>query len=181
MGLWESFRRWKACRGYGVHSPLGFRLVKHVIRPSREVIYYGEEKIDCAREDYYKIKRARVLLRFVAEMQPATVWTSAKMPQIYIDAIRYAGCVIRIYEGGIFPEEAGKSDMTVLDGSKLKKNELTRALESGKSFIGFNLKPSFIRSIIDTVKGGVILEGKRSMIVVSTSDPQLHVYSILPF
>lgn len=187
MNLIELLRRRRATKGYGVHSPLAFRLLKHVIRPQRDVVYYGEEKLarlaDVASGavSFRQLQQARVLLRFVAELQPAYVWMSAGMPQIFHEAVRMAGCVVRIYDGELFPEEMSKADMIVAADCKLKKTELRKIMVPGKSMISFGVAPKKMDQVRSLMKGGVILDGKESIIAVNTRDCDAHIYSISRF
>ena len=173
MRLAEWFGRWRASRGYGVHSPLAFRIVKRVVRPDRGVCYYGEEALHDAR--------AKLLLRFVAEMQPAYVWVSPGMPENLLEAIRLAGGVVRLYDGAVFPDDFDKADLVVLYRFELKKAQLKKILTPGHSLIGFGLKPRFIAWVGDLMKGGVILDGAGSLMAVATSDPALHSYRVSRF
>lgn len=183
MGLKERFLRWRATKGYGVHSPLAFRLVKNVLRPPRDVVYYGEERLAgrLSRSNRRQIRRARVLLRFVAEMHPAVVWTTPGLPELYLEAIRLAGCVVRIYDGALFPAEIDKADMVVAEGKKLKKKELEKALRPGRSLIAFGVKEKMEERVTLGMKSGVILEGEGSLIAVADTGGALHKYYISRF
>ena len=178
MTLGERFRRWRATRGYGVHSPLAFRLLGRVVRPSRNVVYYGEEKLQLSDEPYSMIKRARLLLRLVAELEPSYVWTSPDLPELFTEAIRLAGGVIRIYDGGLFPDEMKKGDLIVTANYRLKKADLRKIMVAGKSIIAFDVKPNFKKWIRELLKGGVSLDAVESIIAVNTSDPESHNYYI---
>lgn len=151
------------------------------MRPDREVTYYGEDKLRYADASPRQIARARMLLRFVAEVQPAYVWFSPGLPEIYREAIRYAGCVVRVFDGKVFPDGFADADMVVVDGSRLKKKDLQRFLRPGRSFAGFDLRPSFIDSIVSAMKGGVVVDGAGSLLVVSTDDSQVHSYAVSRF
>lgn len=179
MSLWDWFRRWRATRGYGIHSPLAFRLATRVIRPEKGVIYYGEEKLSVAESPVKDILRARLLLRLVADLQPAYVWTSPGLPQIYTDAISLAGCVVRVFDGKFFPDRRNDVDMTVFAGDKVRKKDMQKFLRPGTSMIGLGIKQSLIARVPDLFKGGVVLKGKHSVIAVSTDDPQVNSYEIL--
>ena len=201
MKLTERFKRWRAERGYGVHSPLAFRIVKHVVRPDRNVAYYGEPLLEFREKeasDRKMLRRAKMILRFAAELQPAYVWASPGIPEIYLEAIKLAGCAVRIYDGGIFPDEIGKADMIVIDaaaadaiGKKRKKNKDTKSLKEilkglkslreGVSLIGFDLEQGMIKGLTSKINGGVTIEGVSSLMAVSASSSALHSYSILPF
>lgn len=186
MRLLERFNRWRASRGYGVHSPLAFRIVKNVVKPHRDVAYYGEEKLDFFAIDgkpasEKQRRRARLLLRFVAELQPAYVWMSPRLPEIYREAISNAGCVVRLFDGNVYPEELSNSDMVVVDGLRLTRKDLQKALKPGKSLIGFDIKPGMKQSVTDVLKGGVAIDAEDSVIAVSTADEAVHCYKVSRF
>ncbi len=41
-----AYRRWRHTRGFGIHSPFAYRLVKEVVSPSPGYLYYAEEEGD---------------------------------------------------------------------------------------------------------------------------------------
>lgn len=173
--------RWRHSRGYGVHSPLAFRLVKEVLRPSREVIYYGEERLMLSSLSGAELRRARLLLRFVAHISPTFVWTSAGLPEFLLEGIRQEGGVVRIFDGKAFPHSFDDAGLFVLHGSTLRTADLKRALAPGKAFIGFNLSPAFMRRVVAAMPGGVALEGVESIMAVPASGSPLHHYLVSGF
>lgn len=177
MSLKSWWLRSRASRGYGVHSPLAFKLVGNVIRPPRNVAYYGEEKLLGYNATTTEIRRARLLLRFVAEMGPSAVWTPGPLPDIFKDAVSMAGCVVRIYEGDATagPDTA---QMTVVYGHRIKKAMLRKVMTPGRSLIGFSLTPAMIKAIVGEMKGGVVLEWGNGLIAVNTSDESIHYYQV---
>lgn len=189
MTLKEWWKRWRATRGYGVHSPLAFRIVKNAVRPPRDVVYYGEERLDFFEEsgkkgkkvhpDFHTLRQAKFLLRLVAELQPAYVWLSPKLPMVFREAVSLAGCVVRIFDGKLFPTELDNSDMAVLYFDRIKKKDLQKFLRPGHSLIGFGLSRSFMDSVKSAMPGGIILEGTDSIVAVATPDPAVHSYRLL--
>lgn len=184
LTLGERFRRWRATKGYGVHSPLAYRLVKHVVRPPRDVVYYGEETLSATGASQgaapREVARARMLLRLVAEMQPAYVWTSPGVPDLYLEAIRLAGGAIRLYQGDLFPDDFDKADMVVLGKPAPAKARLQKVMAPGKTLVGFDLPEKTAGQIASLMSGGVLLDGVGSLIAVNTSDPATHRYSLSP-
>ena len=170
MTLAERFRRWRATRGYGIHSPLAFKVVTQAVRPERGVSYYGEEQLHS--------RRAQVLLRTVALLQPAYVWTSPGLPEEYLEAIRLAGCVVRIFDGKVFPDDIDKADMVVLDSPK---RSLKPVIFPGKALVAFDIKPEFVQKVKNQIKGGILLDAVTGLIALATSDPQLHSYQVSKF
>ena len=181
MNLAERFNRWRATKGYGVHSPLAFRLIQRAIKPPRGIAYYGEEKLDVSPLPRFMVKRAGILLRAVAELQPSYVWFSPGLPEIYQEAIRLAGCVIRVYDGTLFPDEISKADMIVLNDYKIKKTELRKILAPGKALVALGAGNKFQEWVAEILKGGILLDAAGSLIAVSTRDEVSHIYKISKF
>lgn len=184
MTPWEWLKRRFASRGFGVHSPLGFRLVRHVVRPSRDVAYYGEEKLEAmgfsSAVPDNTVRRAKLLLRFVAEMQPSYVWLASGLPEIYSEAVRLAGCVVRIYDGAVFPDDFVNADLVVTQAGALRKGILEKVLVARKQLVAFDV-PESVRKTVENKAKGVALEGDGSLLVVNTCDPQLHYYKVSRF
>lgn len=184
MRLSERFRRWRAGKGYGVHSPLAFRLVRNVVRPPRDVIYYGEERLELEAPEgtpRSDVRRARLLLRLVAELQPAYVWTSPGLPDIFMEAIRLAGCVVRIFDGRVFPDGLADADMAVVDSIYIKKKDLLRFLKHGRALVGFDVPKRFFAMFGSAMQGGVMLDGSGSLIAVASPGDALHSYDVPRF
>lgn len=185
MSIYQQFLRWRRSRGYGIHSPLAFRLVQRVIRPSRTVRYYGYDRLEeLARESEASskmLKRAKLLLRFTAEIQPAYVWVSPKLPDLLMEAIRLAGGVIRIYDAASYPGELDRADLVVLYNHKLQGRELEKVLTGLKPMIAFNQRPAFIDRVGSALKNHIMLEGVESLIIAGNQGVTPVKYSISAF
>ena len=182
MKLKERIKRWSASHGHGVHSPLAFRLIEHVVRPPRSVVYYGEERLK-AMPDLagIQLRRARMLLRLTAELQPSRVWLSPKASQSLEESVRFAGEVIRIFDGKIYPNEAESADLIVFDGGKANFKLLNRLVEAEKNVIAFGWKPRELNKVESLMKGGVLLNGVESFIMINRQGEELHKYNISKF
>lgn len=178
MRLSERIKRWRASKGYGVHSPLAFRIVKTVVRPGREYSYYGEERLSLGRETPLLTRRARLLLRFVAELQPSYVWVSPDMPEVMKEAIRLAGGVVRLYDGDLYPDDYDKADMVVVYGKGLKKAHLRKVMTAGKSLIGFDIGDRFTAWVAELMAGGIVFDAAGSVMAVNTADSTVHSYKV---
>lgn len=186
MKLSEKFRRWRASKGYGVHSPLAFRLVKNVVKPQRGYTFYGEEQLEAlsaARRDYDStlLKRAKLLLRLVAELRPSFVWTAPGLPEIMLEAVRLAGAAIRLYDGKIFPNEHYDADLIVIQGKKHGSLLNSSFFKPGKSLLAFDVPEGVSESVGAMLPGGVVLQGGDSLIVVATADADVHSYQLSKF
>lgn len=179
MKLRERIDRFRHTRGYGVHSPLAYRLVKHVVRPPRDVVYYGEEQLQALPGVFgRRLRNARVLLRLVAEFQPSFVWVAPKTDELLMEAVRLAGCAVRVFDGAHFPQEAFNSDFIVTEGRGITGKLASQLLSAGKPMVAFGVPGTVMAAPHTTLTGGVILEGTDSFIAVPRSDPALHSYIV---
>ena len=68
-------RRWRHTRGYGVHSPLAFKIVKECIRPDKKYGFYCDEYLDFEYHgDRIGLRHARLIIRLLHTLRPAHVW-----------------------------------------------------------------------------------------------------------
>lgn len=179
----EAFRRWRASKGYGVHSPLAFRIVKNVVRPPRDVAYYGEERLSVDARDMSGsvLRRARLLLRFVAELQPSYVWAPSGLSPLYRDAVSLAGCVVRVLYGKVWPDPRLQPDMMILDGGNVTKSELANFLRPGRSLAALGVKPGMAAKVAGAMKAGMVIDGVGSVLAVTAPEGALHEYSVSAF
>ena len=69
MSPFSIIDRWRHTRGYGVHSPLAYRIVKECIRPDAAYGYYSDDIIDHELHDHPRARRqARLLVRLAAQL-----------------------------------------------------------------------------------------------------------------
>ena len=98
MDLWISkeIRRWRHTRGYGVHSPLAFRIVKECIRPDRRYGFYCDPYLDFEyHDDRRGLRHARMVIRLLNLLRPTHVWMPDADKRI-IAAIRLVMPKLRI-------------------------------------------------------------------------------------
>ncbi len=69
------FERWRHTRGYGVHSPLAFRIVKDCIYPDSKYAFYSDSYLDFEyHEDRRNLKIAKMTIRLVNLLRPKRIW-----------------------------------------------------------------------------------------------------------
>ena len=74
-------RRWRNVRGFGVHSPAAFALMREVVRPDRKYGLYSYYPLDCLLErasisssELYPLRSLmRMLLRLSCHLSPAFI------------------------------------------------------------------------------------------------------------
>ncbi len=61
--------RWRDSKGYGVHFPLAYRIVKECIKPDSAYGYYSDDIIDHTLHDHPRARwQARLLVRLAAQL-----------------------------------------------------------------------------------------------------------------
>ncbi len=69
-------KRWRHTRGYGVHSPLAYRIVKDCIHPDRKYAFYSDAYLDFEyHEDRKGLRNSKMALRLINLLRPKRIWT----------------------------------------------------------------------------------------------------------
>lgn len=75
LGLTDYIRRWRHTLGYGVHSPLAYRIVKECIKYDSRYGFYCDAYLDFEyHEDKRGLRRARIIIRILNLLRPSRVW-----------------------------------------------------------------------------------------------------------
>lgn len=102
MSIFEHYRRWRHSRGFGVHSPFAYSIVRDALHPPRGYAFYAEEcpKIDVPRR--FHSMKPRILLRLLLTLKVKNaiagddvVFLGADLPSAYSFAIKSAGMKVR--------------------------------------------------------------------------------------
>ena len=71
----DYINRWRHTRGYGVHSPLAYRIVKDCIRPDVKYGFYSDAYLDFEyRDDRNGLKNSKMIIRLVNLFSPKRIW-----------------------------------------------------------------------------------------------------------
>ena len=180
MTLKERINRWRQDFGYGVHSPLGYRIVKEVLNPPRGYAFYGYDRIDAmaaALPDPHMEKRARMLLRLGAEFQPALIWHSPGTPEIYVESLRLAGGIVRIFDGALFPDEMQKGELVLIVGS-LPEGMEDVISRPDKILVCFDIGEDNVKKLTDMLKKGVMFDAVDSALIITGSGLSPMLYTV---
>ncbi len=91
----NKFKRWRSSKGFGVHSPYAFRLVRDVLQTSRSYSYYAYEDIDAMlRRTHCPLPRAtaHLIFRLLIEFRPATISIASEQSAEALKFIVKAAC-----------------------------------------------------------------------------------------
>lgn len=99
--------RWRHTHGYGVHSPLAFRLIRECVHPDDNYAYYADSRIDWIFADDKHMRFClRMLIRLVNELGISDMWMP-DCPRKVRDALVEAFPKLRISTGSGCPENVG--------------------------------------------------------------------------
>lgn len=91
--------RWRNTRGFGVHSPFGFQIVKRVIKSPGGYAYYAYADIErCCHNDHTGKKtaeEAKMLLRLTCMVKADSIFLTPDCPKAFKTALRGANSKIR--------------------------------------------------------------------------------------
>lgn len=163
IGSW--YRRWRHTRGFGVHSPLAFRLVETVVK--RHYSYYNYDALEaesnssCARGvQVHRLKSRALLLHRLASRFPAEqVLFVGNVPEIFRKSILLAGKVkYSEYQHLTVSVEPKKEDISELKNALQVENEIVAL---------FSATEENLLELIESLTGGVALIGRDALIAVS--------------
>lgn len=70
----DFINRWRHTLGYGVHSPLAFRIVKECVHPDTRYAYYADSIIQSYSESAEMHRQLRLIVRLVSTLHLKNVW-----------------------------------------------------------------------------------------------------------
>lgn len=115
----DLFLRWRRSKGYGIHSPLAFRIVTECVRPPRGYAFYADDLIDAKYSGFPSEKRfARMYVRLANLVYPGIVRQVADKSEL----LRIAGTMADREEYTLvmpFGIEASEADAILPDATLL--------------------------------------------------------------
>lgn len=173
--LSETYIRWRHSRGYGVHSPFAYNLVKTAVRPPRGYGYYGYYDIDRAllypdAGEYPRLRSdAMLLLRMLATLRSHRLLLYPPVMPVFEAAADSCGVkCIPLKEGKIPALKNG--DFLLVKGKFPHPRAIEDVLSQGVPVMAID--PS--QSLMKTLKGfsgkGVLLEGTRIIAAIPNQD-----------
>ena len=158
MGIFDAYIRWRHTRGFGVHSPLAFRLVEDVLTSKYE--YYAYPEIEDATDTAaphpgLTRRRALMLHRLAGRLPHCREAYLGDVPEQMRLAVRLAG-------------RSGEGRLTVAVAPSLEDfRTISRRVNSDEEVIAlFDAAPEQIILLAAAVYPGVRLIAKNSAIIV---------------
>ncbi|MCM1291748.1 MAG: hypothetical protein NC201_04815 [Prevotella sp.] len=176
--MWETYKRWRHTRGYGIHSPFAYCVVTHVI--SQPCAYYGYDDIAAELEH---IRRARLterlcrlILRLSNFLQPKSIYCPAGTPSV----IPYS-CRLGCSSAAILSEvkEILKADFIVDLTASIDDFQLSELLaRDGTTLLLLNVPRNRVNFVAQNLQYGLILYSTSRMLVFVRKKLPIIKYSI---
>lgn len=180
----EAYKRWRHGRGFGVHSPFAYFMVKEVVRPARGYDYYGYKDIDEAwlnmqnSEHRRSMRRqARILLRLAARLDIHTAFMpKAQTATPFIAALQAANSQITIYNAS---SDIHKCDLILSARDYVSLEALQSFLRLDNKVLGMrNVPEGWADALFSSLPQGLMLRDHDSLIIVSRPVMQKVAYAI---
>lgn len=165
----DSYKRRRHYLGFGVHSPMAYRLINDVVR--RHGRYYLYDELDClpcnpgGRHSHL----VRMAHRLCARFPWRNVWIDPGLPEIYSHA-----------PGTAERTQDASADLCIARGH-LPAAALERLAKPGADTVAslvIDPEPAMLREIEETMPRGVILEGHDVLIALARRDIAFIKYAI---
>lgn len=178
MNLFDRYLRWRHSHGFGVHSPFGFRIVERVLCHDRHA-RYGDAAIVSALGGYRNRdleRKARMLLRLVAELRPGKVFIPADSHAAYIAAILAADSRTRLIRN---PRQIGEASLLCSARDLISLQAITDHLsQQGCAAALIDLPETWIERIIESLPQGIAFAGLHNLLVINRPMTAKVAYSV---
>jgi len=177
----DAYKRWRHTRGYGVHSPFAYSLVKSVVHPGRGYAYYAYEEIDNSLERTslpHSRRESRILLRLASFLNVR----SAFLPNDdHTSSFRTALFAANSHMT-VTTALSSASDCRLIcsTGDYIPIDTLKSLLGGTGRIIALRDSPEgWGEELFDSLSEGLMLYGRKNILVISRPGMQKVAYSIL--
>lgn len=182
MGIATAYKRWRHTRGYGVHSPFAYSVVRRVIRPGR-YSYYGYHDIEVTigshllRRDMSHVHSdTRMLLRLAAMLHPHSAYLSDDAHPAYYAALKAADSRMMVVRR---PSQAADTSMICTSGDTVALDTLVSHIgRPGNSIAMLECPDGWKERIFEAMPEGLLLFGRHNIIAINRPGMQKLAYSV---
>ena len=177
----NSYIRWRHSRGFGVHSPFAYNLVKTAVSPG-DYGYYGYDLIDDVllspdTVQYSHIKKdARLLLRLLVALDSERLFLShASRPAFHAAA---EGAGVKCYPLSSRKTTPQKGDFVLIEGNSCDVQSLSELIRKGIAVMTIE-SPDYLNDCIENgISRGLVFVGKRIVLGVPREEMALVKHSM---
>ena len=175
----RGYNRWRHRRGFGVHSPFAYRMVRDVLTSRGHYYAVVRFRRDTAGLPRKTIKEYAVLFRLVARLAPRRINLAGSVEMQLYPVLRLADSRVLIAEGTGGYSHCDRV-LTILSASDIRHTLPDGILRSGNMLVIRNLKeqPTALETVLGAVTGGWVFADSRTAIIVSDSDEPLNMVDV---
>lgn len=176
----EWYKRWRHTRGYGVHSPFAYMIVREVVRPGRDYGYYAYSEIDNAIGQIsfpHSRREARILLRLAARMGMRSAFLpNDNRTSPFRAALTGANSEMKITSA---LSSAPECSLICSTATYIPLETLLGFLTSpGRILAIRDIPDGWREKLFDSLGEGLMLHGQRNIIIFSRPGMQKLAYTI---
>lgn len=179
--IFESYRRWRHTRGFGVHSPFAYSIVKGVVRPDKGYSYYGYSDIEdtlVGMNHRAKLRRlSRMLLRLASTLNPQRSFLPNSEEALpFHTALLCVNSKMKITSA---LSEVDKCDLVCSSADYVPLSRIISLLNTPKRVVAIrNIDPNWISPIFESLSEGLILQGKKHAIIFNRPGMHKLIYTV---
>lgn len=179
----EAYKRWRHSRGFGVHSPFAYDLVRMAIRPGKGYGYYGynlieREALRPSAAHYTRRDRrdARLLLGILAQLCIRRLILPKGLPLMETaakgsGAKTLTSCPARFKEGDFL---LARRDCSEAGG----KEGIIKAIESGTPVMILDYDKDIAEAALSAMTDGLAMTGTRILLLIPREGMVLTTYTM---
>lgn len=164
MSRFDPIKRWWHSRGFGIHSPSAYRLVREVLCPSETYGYYAYGALGRLASTPEQYSQLSLLYRILVDLRPATVAISK--PEPILATVVASALPAADINGDDSP------DMAILTSGEMLGGDLPEAVFfcDGTS--------QLVDIYASTLTGGHVFRGPHSALIVRRADLPLQTFHL---
>lgn len=176
----EAYKRWRHTRGYGVHSPFAYSVVKGVVRPGRPYAWYAYKDIDNAvgTDSLSGSRRmAKTLLRLAAFLDARHAFLpNDDRTSPFRCALKGANSGMRISSA---LSELAACPLVCSAGDYVPLERLKEVINTpGRTIAIRDVPPSWPDELFSSLREGLMLRGKRNVLIFCRPGMQKISYTV---
>lgn len=178
----EAYKRWRHSRGFGVHSPFAYDLVKNVISPGNYA-YYGYWDIDKAilspQANAYPSMRkdARLLLRLLVWLKTSQLLIYPPQQTVFSTVAAAAG-IKSIDTSNLKTLRLNAGELLLVSGKTPPEGEISKIIRIGTPIMAYDPSLRMRNEMKNAMTDGLILEGRRIILAIPRPEMALTSYSV---
>jgi len=164
-----NYRRWRHTRGFGVHSPYAYDLVKYVIRPEKGYLFYGYEDIKSAVRGEHcgsRVEReAKMLHRLMVALRPDSIFLPHGISAAYQAAVSSSDSRILIERR---PRHASGCRMIASHHDFISLDVLRSHIAVDGNILAVrNIPEGWMQALFESLPAGLMFYSPRNVIIIN--------------